>query len=113
MTMEMRKNKFHGYLRDNDIETFNREVAYLNQRVDLMDCDLSNLDLRDADLKRADLRNSYLKLADLRGVDLSEAMLEGASINRARISGAYFPRGISASELRLSIEYGSRVRVAN
>jgi uncharacterized protein YjbI with pentapeptide repeats len=109
--MELRKNRFHGYLRDGEFERFNSEVAALKERVDLAGCDLSNLDLRQANLHRADLRNSYLKLSDLRGSDLSEAQLDGASFNRARISGAYFPSAFHASEIRLSVEYGTRMRV--
>ncbi len=109
--MEVRKNRFHGYLRDGDFESFNAEVREMGERVDLSGCDLSNLDLRPAVLLRADLRGSYLKLSDLRGVDLSQALLEGASINRARISGAYFPAVFHASEIRLSVEYGTRLRV--
>jgi uncharacterized protein YjbI with pentapeptide repeats len=53
-----------------------------------------------------------MKLADLRGVDLSCANLDGASINRAHISGAFFPREIPAQEILLSIEHGTRMRVA-
>lgn len=109
--MEIRKNTFHGYLRDDEPDRFNAEVAALTDRVDLSDCDLSNLDLRHANLRRADLRGAYMKLADLRGVDLSEALLDGASINRARVGGCFFPRGIHASEIRLSVEYGTRLRV--
>ncbi len=110
--MEIRKNAFHGYLRDGEIEKFNAEVALMNQSVDLAGCDLSNLDLSKANLRTADLRNSYLKLADLRGVDLSAAQLEGASLNHSRVSGAYFPREFHASEIRLSVEYGTRLRSA-
>jgi len=109
--MELHKNKFHEYLRDGDIAAFNREVALLTAPVDLENCDLSNLDLRGADLRSANLKNSYLKLADLRGVDLSQAQMSGASINRAHISGAYFPKNIHASEIRLSVEYGTRLRL--
>ncbi len=110
--MELRKNELHGFLRDGRIEDFNRQVDALSGRLDLADCDLSNLDLRTCNLKNADLRNSYLKQADLRGVDLSTALLEGASFNRAKISGVFFPEGIHASEIRLSVEYGTRLRYA-
>jgi len=110
--MELRKNDFHGFLRDAHVEMFNQEVGKLSGRVDLSDCDLSNLDLRGCDLKNADLRNSYLKQADLRGVDLSNALLQGASFNRAKISGVFFPEEVHASEIRLSVEYGTRLRYA-
>ncbi|MEI6128078.1 MAG: pentapeptide repeat-containing protein [Pseudomonadota bacterium] len=108
--MEMRKNKFHAYARDEEFEKFNSELKTLTEPVDLESCDLSNLDLRKFNLKTANLKNSYLKMADLRGADLSEAYLEGASINRAHISGAYFPKNVSAEEIQLSVEHGTRIR---
>jgi len=110
--MHIRKNKFHSYVRDEEPEKFNSEIQKLDGPVDLEDCDLSNLDLRSFNLRTANLQNSYLKHADLRGVDLSEAQMEGASINQARISGAYFPRSISAREIQLSVEHGTRIRYA-
>ena len=106
----MRKNKFHAYARDEEIEKFNAELKTLTEPVDLENCDLSNLDLRKFNLKTANLKSAYLKMADLRGVDLSESRLEGASINHAHISGAYFPRTLSAEEIHLSVEYGTRMR---
>lgn len=109
--MEIRKNKFHELLRDGKIDEFNREVSKLEDRVDLENCNLRGLDLRNANLKRANLKDSYLKMADLRGVDLSEAILQGASLNKARISGVYFPKEISAEEILLSVEHGTRIRI--
>ena len=58
----------------------------------------------------ADLRGAYCKGVDLRGVDLSEAKLEGASFHLARISGAYFPKNVSAEELMMSLDLGTRIR---
>jgi len=110
--MEMRKNKFHIFAREEESEKFNDELKNLSGPVDLEGCDLSNLDLRKFNLKNANLKNAYLKMADLRGVDLSQAQMEGASINRAHISGVYFPRNISAMEIHLSVEYGARMRCA-
>lgn len=78
--------------------------------VDLENADLRMADLRAADLRTANLRGAYLRNADLRGVDLSEAELEGASLNSARVSGCYFPRSVSADEVRLSVEHGTRIR---
>ncbi len=109
--MEIRKNKFHELLRDGNIDEFNREVSLLEDRVNLENCNLRGLDLRKANLKRANLKDSYLKMADLRGVDLSEALLQGASLNKARISGVYFPKEISAEEILLSVEHGTRIRI--
>jgi uncharacterized protein YjbI with pentapeptide repeats len=108
--MEFNKNRFHEYIRDENHDTFNSEIKMLNGPLDLENGDLSNQDLRKFYLKNANLKNSYLKMADLRGVDLSEADLDGASINRAHISGCYFPANISALEIQLSVEYGTRMR---
>ena len=108
--METRKNTYQAYIRDDEPERFNAEIATLAGAVDLEGCDLSNQDLRKFTLRTANLRNAYLKMADLRGVDLSEAQMDGASINRAHISGAFFPRNISAQEIRLSVEFGTRMR---
>lgn len=51
-----------------------------------------------------------LRSADLRGIDLREANLEGASIAHAQISGAYFPAQLSADEILLSMQFGTRMR---
>ena len=110
--METKKNKFQAYIRSDDAERFNAEIAALGGSVDLENCDLSNQDLRRFNLRSANLRNAYLKMADLRGVDLSSAQMDGASINRAHISGAFFPRSIPAQEVLLSVEHGTRMRAA-
>ena len=49
-------------------------------------------------------------MSNLRGVDFSEARLEGASIHGAQISGVYFPAELSAAEINLSLEHGTRMR---
>jgi uncharacterized protein YjbI with pentapeptide repeats len=108
--MELIKNKFHKYIRNEEHEKFNSEIETLGCPVDLENCDLNNLDLRGFNLKNANLKNSYLKMADLRGVDLSDAQMDGSSVNRAHISGAYFPKNISANEIMLSVEKGTRMR---
>ena len=108
--MELNKNKFQEYIRNEQSERFNTAVAELPGPVDLENCNLSNQNLRKFNLRTANLRNAYLKMADLRGVDLSEACLEGASINRAHISGVFFPRNLDAQEIRLSLEHGTRMR---
>jgi uncharacterized protein YjbI with pentapeptide repeats len=109
--LEERKNVFHEYLRDEEFDTFNREVAKLKDRVDLEDCNLRNLDLRKADLRQANLKNSYLKLADIRGLDLSKALIEGASIHNAHIGGTLFPIEFDPQEILLSVQFGTRLRL--
>jgi uncharacterized protein YjbI with pentapeptide repeats len=78
--------------------------------VDLAGSSLRGADLRRTDLRKADLRDAYCHSADLRGVDLSGANIEGASFHMARVAGAYFPGNVSADEIRLSLEIGTRIR---
>jgi len=78
--------------------------------VDLAGSSLRGADLRRTDLRKADLRGAYCHSADLRGVDLSGANIEGASFHMARVAGAYFPANVSADEIRLSLEIGTRIR---
>lgn len=47
---------------------------------------------------------------DFRGLDLREALLEGASLAHAQISGAYFPAELSADEILMSVNFGTRLR---
>lgn len=97
-------------LRAEDIEGFNRARA-AGRACELRGTNLRGVDLRGLDADGLDLRDCYLRDADLRGVDLRGARLEGASIRRARISGAFFPAELSAEEIRLSWEQGTRLRV--
>ena len=57
--------------------------------------------------------DAYLRGADLRGCDLSQADLEGASIHGAKIGGTLFPKSLSAQEIRLSDELGTRMRTSH
>ncbi len=95
-------------LRQERVDDFNRVAA--KETPDLADANLRGCDLRTANLRTADLRGAYLRSADLRGVDLSGAMLDGASIHEAKVSGVLFPAEYDAAEIRLSIEYGTRLR---
>lgn len=80
------------------------------EKCDLRGTDLRGLDLRKLDPTGLDFTDAYLRQADLRGLDLSDCPLEGASIYGANISGTYFPRALPASEIRLSREFGIRMR---
>jgi uncharacterized protein YjbI with pentapeptide repeats len=97
-------------LSDGDVAGFNKEVERVG-RADLTDADLRALDLREANLRGSDLRGAYLRDADLSGQDLSEANLAGASLFHAHISGALFPPGLAPEEIRLSLDFGTRLRV--
>jgi len=97
-------------LRSGDVDAFHRMIAS-RSTVDFSDGDLRAADLRKADLSKVVLRGAYLKLADLRGCDLRHLDLEGCSLHQAKIGGAYFPANVSAEEIRLSVQEGTRVRV--
>ena len=98
-------------LRDGRMEEFNH-AARQEDHLDLAGANLRGVDLRNAYLVNADLQNAYCHTADFRGVDLSQANIEGASFHRARISGAYFPSNVSAEELKMSVDLGTRIRLA-
>jgi len=97
-------------LRDGRIEEFNHAVGQ-EDHLDLAGANLRGVDLRSANLRKADLHNAYCHTTDFRGVDLSQANIEGASFHRARISGAYFPSNVSAEELKMSVDLGTRIRL--
>ncbi|MFN8614598.1 MAG: pentapeptide repeat-containing protein [Vampirovibrionales bacterium] len=99
-----------GFLQDEKYEDFNRYVDRQGGVVDLTGAHLRSYDLRKCHLKQANLTGAYMRAADLRALDLSEATLDMASFKDAKISGALFPRNISAWELMLSLEHGTRVR---
>ncbi|MDR2946559.1 MAG: pentapeptide repeat-containing protein [Candidatus Adiutrix sp.] len=90
-------------------EAFNRAVEK-GQRPDFSNQNLSDLDLSGFNLKTANLAGAYLRGANLNGQDLSEANLHGASLKQAKISGCLFPTNISAEEIRLSVDLGTRMR---
>ena len=85
--------------------------TWVGTQVDFSDCNLRGFDLSEMSLKKVTLRGAYLHSADLRGVDLSLHNPEGCSLHKAKISGTLFPPNISAEEIRLSVEYGTRLRL--
>jgi uncharacterized protein YjbI with pentapeptide repeats len=96
-------------LRVDDIDGFH--LAVINQTsVDFTGADLRGIDLRKADLSKIILRDAYLRDADLRGCDLRHMDLEGASFHSARVAGTYFPPNVPATEIQMSVEYGTRIR---
>lgn len=103
------RNELYQLIRDDNIDAFNARRGKGEA------CDMRGLDFRGQDLRRMDaggidFSNSYFRQADLRGLNLSACRLEGASIHGAKISGVYFPRELSPVEIRLSLEFGTRMR---
>ncbi|MFJ3484713.1 pentapeptide repeat-containing protein [Pseudomonas sp. NPDC090202] len=96
-------------LRKDDVVTFNRERPK-NAVIDLSGGDFRGLDLREMDATDVDFTDAYFRSADLRGVDFRTSSLEGASIAHAQISGAYFPPELSADEILMSVNFGTRLR---
>ena len=96
-------------LRQEKVDEFNnqRETSDLSH---LKGCDYRGLDLRKLNADGLDLTDAYFRNSDLRGIDFRNAILEGVSICDAKISGCYFPKSLSAAELRMSLEFGTRLR---
>lgn len=90
-------------------DAFNKAVA-AGQTPDFSNQNLSDLDLTGFNLRTANLAGCYLRGANLGGQDLSEANLHGASLKQAKISGCLFPKSLSAEEIRLSVDMGTRMR---
>ncbi len=96
-------------LRAGDLEGYDREIKGRDV-VDFTGADLRGTDFRRADLSKIVLSGCYLRDADLRGRDLRHLDMDGCSFFHARISGTWFPENLSAEELRLSFDFGVRVR---
>jgi uncharacterized protein YjbI with pentapeptide repeats len=96
-------------LREGKIDEFNRRKG-VGEKCDLRGCDFRALDLRGLDASGLDFSDAYFHQADLRGLDLRQCRLEGASLNMTKISGVYFPAELTADEIHLSVNYGTRLR---
>ena len=96
-------------IRNEKIEEFNRQ-KHSADISNLKDGNYRGLDLRKLDVDGLDLSGAYLRNADLRGLDLRNTNLRGASLNDAKVSGCYFPEQITAEEVRMSVEFGTRLR---
>ena len=96
-------------LKDGKSEEFNRRRKG-GETCDLRGADLQHVDLRGLEAAGLDMRDCHLRSADLRSLDLRETNLDGASIAGAKISGTYFPDQLSAEEINLSLQHGTRLR---
>ncbi len=103
-------DELYRLLRDENIEEFNRLRAK-GRACKLSGVDLRCLDLPGMEAENSDFSNSYFRRSNLSGVNFTTCNLEGASIRSASISGTYFPPSISADEITLSIEHGTRMRL--
>jgi uncharacterized protein YjbI with pentapeptide repeats len=96
-------------LRDEDIKGFNEQRDQLDTS-ELKSGDYRGRDLRNMNAAGLDFSNAYFRNADLSGIDFRSTNLEGASLLDAKLSGTYFPRELSAQEIRLSLDTGTRLR---
>lgn len=109
MTPRITQDPMYQLLRDEKVEQFNKLKAQ-GKTCDLTACDFRGLDLRGMDVRGLDLSNAYFRGADLRSVDFRGAKMAGASLADAKISGCYFPDDISAQEILMSVQQGTRIR---
>lgn len=96
-------------IREENIPAFNEEKGQVGT-VDFTGGDFRGLDLRTLDAEGVNFSDAYFRSADLRGIDFRGACLEGASLAHAQISGAYFPVELSADEILMSVNFGTRLR---
>ena len=96
-------------LRSGDFDAFTQAVAE-RDKVDFSGTDLRGVDFRKVDLSKFVLRDAFLRNVDFRGCDLRHLDLSGASLHGAKIGGAYFPDNVSASDIRMSLRHGTRIR---
>lgn len=99
----------YALLHKDDVSAFNLQRPKSGV-VDMAGGDFRGLDLRELNAENVDFTDAYFRSADLRGVDLRSSSLEGASIAHAQISGTYFPAELSADEILMSVNFGTRLR---
>ncbi|WP_339081811.1 pentapeptide repeat-containing protein [Pseudomonas sp. TMP9] len=102
-------NPLYVLIHDEKIPIFNAQKPK-DTVIDLSDGDFRGLDLRALDAQGVNFTNAYFRGTDLRGLDLRNAHLEGASLAHAQISGAYFPTELTADEILMSVNFGTRLR---
>ena len=106
---EIRSLPKFDLLQEENVERFNLLVE-AGQAPEVKNSNLSGLDLRNAKLTGLDLSGCYFRGANLSGLDLSGCNLYGASLRGVNISGVLFPSNIPPDEIRLSVDYGTRIR---
>ena len=109
VTPKIHNDPLYQLLRDEKIDDFNKKRQGQDVSV-LRGGDYRGLDLRGLDADGLDFTDAYFRGADLRGIDFRNTVLEGANMTDAKISGCYFPKQLSADEIRLSVQAGTRMR---
>jgi uncharacterized protein YjbI with pentapeptide repeats len=105
----IKHDPLYQLLRTEDIKRFNEQRDKLDTS-ELKSGDYRGRDLRNMNARGLDFSNSYFRNCDLSGIDFRDTNLEGASLLDAKLSGTYFPTALSAAEIRLSLETGTRLR---
>ena len=105
----IKQDPLYQLLRIEDIKGFNEQREQLDTS-ELKSGDYRGRDLRNMNARGVDFSKSYFRNADLSGIDFRDTNLEGASLLDAKLSGTYFPAEISAQEIRLSLDTGTRLR---
>jgi uncharacterized protein YjbI with pentapeptide repeats len=105
----IKDDPLYQMLRQEDIKGFNEARERLDTSA-LRSGDYRGRDLRNMNAHGLDFSDAYFRNADLSGIDFRETNLEGASLLDAKLSGVYFPAELSAEEIRLSLETGTRLR---
>ncbi|MFK7830516.1 MAG: pentapeptide repeat-containing protein [Congregibacter sp.] len=108
----IKPDPLYQLLRNEDIKAFNEQRDMLDSS-ELKNGDYRGRDLRNMNAAGLDFSNAYFRNADLSGVDFRNTNLEGASLLDAKLSGVYFPRALSAEEIRLSRDTGTRLRCSD
>jgi len=105
----VKHDKMNAMLREEKIDAVN-QLLKKGMKPDFSNTDFRALHLRGLIVDAVDFSNSYFRLADLRGIDFRTCNMEGASLHSAHITGCYFPKELSAEEIRMSVEHGIRMR---
>mgnify|MGYP003630657241 FL=1 len=105
----IKQDPLYQLLRTEDIKGFNEQRDKLNTN-ELKNGDYRGRDLRNMNASGLDFSNSYFRNSDLSGIDFRNTNLQGASLLDAKLSGTYFPEALSAEEIRLSLNTGTRLR---
>jgi uncharacterized protein YjbI with pentapeptide repeats len=103
------ESPLYRLIRSEDVAGFNTQKPKEGE-IDLSSGDFRGLDLRKLDASRVRFTDAYFRGADLRGLDLRDTCMQGASIAHAQISGTYFPAELSADEILMSVNFGTRLR---